>query len=163
MTAELDPLEQQWPGIKPAQAFVLPSYQWMIARLEAADSRIQTLLTFVATATFAIPTVGHAVQPATSFSSPWFVAAMCSGLIIAIIGITARSWGAVMLLDIAKLWDDNWLKLSEWEFQKDVLYFAGRHFGANRRLVARKAHAVTAMTALFALELALLLIWAARP
>jgi hypothetical protein len=40
-----DELESKYPGIKCAYDFVFPSYQWMLARLEGADSRIQTLQT----------------------------------------------------------------------------------------------------------------------
>ncbi len=62
--------EQEWAGTKPAQAYILPSYQWMLSRIEAADSRIHTLLTFVATVTFAVPTLGKAIRPDIPLGSP---------------------------------------------------------------------------------------------
>ncbi len=151
---------EQYPGVEPAQAFVLPSYQWMVTRVEAADSRIQAVVTFVATLTLAVPALGKAVRPWISFDSHWFVGAMLVALGTAVIGVTARTRGALVLPNPRVLYE-QWLHLSPWEFQKDAIFFAGKHFDANARLVRAKALAVAVMAGLVVLELLLLVAWLA--
>jgi hypothetical protein len=150
--------EQQWPGVAPAQVFVLPSYQWMLSRFEAADSRLQTLLTFVATVTFAIPTVSRAVNPNLPTRSGWFVAAIAVAAIMAVMGIVARLRGHIILPSPEKLYNQS-LTLTEWEFQRDALYFAGQNFAANWKTVNGKARAAAVIGGLFVLELVLFLLW----
>lgn len=150
--------EHAWPGVGQAQAFVLPSYQWMIARTEAADSRLQTLVAFVATVTLAMPTAASALKLTVSFGSFWFVGAMIAASIAVIIGVFFRSSGAVTLADPAILYE-KWLHKDTWQFQKDAVYFAGKHFAENKARIETKSRALTWMTGLFMLELAFLLRW----
>ena len=153
--------EREWPGVAPAQAYVLPSYQWMVARYEAADSRIQSLLTFVATVTFAVPTLSRAIRPEIPLRSRWFICAVGIAVLVAGIGLYARLTGSLVLPSPAALWQTS-MKLSTWEFQRDAFYFAGQHYEANRKIVNRKAAAAGIMVVLFACELLLMLIWVSR-
>lgn len=150
--------DQKWPSIESAYAFVLPSYQWMISRYEAADSRIQTMLTFVATVSFGVPALVRASRPDIPLESPLLLGAFGTGLLIAAIGIWARVQGSLILPDPAKLFE-KWLGMPVREFQKNSLYFAGENFETNRRAVGRKATAVAGMAGLFAAQLALMLAW----
>ena len=52
--------ETKWPGVNVAFEFVLPSYQWMLARFEAADTRIQTMTVFAATVMLGVPVLAPA-------------------------------------------------------------------------------------------------------
>lgn len=156
--AEATRNEQEWPGVAPAQAFVIPSYQWMVARFEAADSRLQTLLTFVATVTFAIPTVSRALRPDISLGSRWFVTALVLAAVITVVGVVARLSGVLTLASPKVIYQQS-LGLTEWEFQRDALHFAGEHYEKNRRAVNRKAAAAAVMAVLFVGELASFFIW----
>jgi hypothetical protein len=151
---------EHWPGVQPAQVFVLPSYQWMVARFEAADSRIQTLVTFVTTVTFAVPTLARALRPDLPLNSGWVVGAVAAGVSVVIVGLVARLRG-ILVLPGPTMFYEKWLGFSESEFQRNALYFAGKHFESNRQTVNRKAVAVAIMGGLFVGELALFLIWAA--
>lgn len=159
--APADTTPDEWPGLEPAQAFVLPSYQWAIARVDAADSRLQTLMTFVATVTLAIPTLSRGFASAISFSSPWLIAALAVAIWIVFDGLLARTRGALAIVNPMALYNES-LKLKKWEFQRDALYHAGKHLQKNVTLVESKAAAVSRMTWLFFLEVALLFIWVAR-
>jgi hypothetical protein len=147
-----------YPGLEPAQAFVLPSYQWMLTRIEAADSRIHSLVAFVLTVTAGVPTVSRAFRPNLPFDSGWFAAAIGVAAVILVVGVLARAYGTIMLPDPAKVYE-KWLDFPVWEFQKRALHFAGQHLEANRNLVKVKSYAVVALTALFAGEVGLLLTW----
>jgi hypothetical protein len=153
--------EQEKPGVAPAQAFVIPSYQWMLSRIEAADSRIHTLMTFVATVTFSVPTLVRAIWPEIPLESPPLVLALLLALSIWAFGLHARTKGGIQLPHPQRFYD-RWLGKSEWQFQHDALYFAARAFEQNRRLVEWKADAVNRMSGLFAVELLLLFLWVSR-
>ena len=146
---------ETYPAVESAQVFVIPSYQWMVARAEAADSRIQTLLAFAATVTFAVTTLA---RNTASFQSAWFAAAIAIAALIAIIGMIARVSGALSLPNPQRFFE-KWYHLSAFEFQKNALYFAGQHFQSNLTLVNRKSMAATVMTGLFLCEIACLVVW----
>jgi hypothetical protein len=149
---------ESWPGVTSAQAFVLPSYQWAMSRYEAADARIQTLLTFVTTVTFAVPTLCRALRPDLALNSPWFVKALLVATVIIGVGLVTRLRGGLILLSPMTL-HRKWLGLDAAEFQRNVLYFAGEHFEANLAAVNRKANAEVLMAVGFAAELALFFAW----
>jgi hypothetical protein len=150
--------EHLWPSVQGAQMFVIPSYQFMLSRLEAVDSRLHTLVSFVATVTLAVPAVGRSVNAAVAFRSHWFLAGMTAALLSVCIGFAMRVWGSLALPSPAKIYERT-LHLSSWEFQRDTIFFAGQHFDANARLVNTKANGVLAMSMLFLAELACLFLW----
>lgn len=150
--------EDDYPGLEPAYTFVLPSYQWMLSRYEAADSRLQALVTLIATVTFAVPATAKAVIDQLSFDSPWFVTAVLVGLLTALAGVIARARGSLTLVDPAKVYDTA-PQLSRFEFHRRALHQAGEHFDRNRRVIEQKSQVVTGMTIAFVAELGLLILW----
>lgn len=148
----------EYPGVEPAQMFILPSYQWMLQRLESADSRIHALVTFVATVTFAFPAVAVTMRETITFYDVRFVSAMGFGLTAIVCGLVARIHGGVKLVNPGKLYD-GWLHWSPWEFHKNALYWAGKDFRTNATLVGKKSRMVTIVTGLFIAEMLCLLLW----
>jgi hypothetical protein len=140
---------------------VEPSYGWMITRMESSFSRIQGLLTIASTVTLGVPAFAVSVKRDISLLSPWFVTAALLYVAIVAIGIVARDWGDLVLLDPGKLYRES-LHLTEWEFKKDVVYFAGQHFAHNQALANRKATLSRIMSVMFAAEVVTLLIWLGR-
>ena len=61
------------PAVLLAYEFVIPSYQWVIQRLDAVDLRIQTLQAFSATVTLAAPILAATVVKNIDLQSPWFI------------------------------------------------------------------------------------------
>ena len=149
---------EEWPGVDLAFGFVIPSYQWIITRFEAVDSRIQTLQAFIATMTFAFPAIATTLSESIQFRSPWFVAALVVAAIAVVCGVIGRSWGGIVVCSPETLYE-KWLGKSEWTFKKDMVYFAGQHFAANTRLINIKGRIVVGMTILFLCETGLLLRW----
>jgi hypothetical protein len=150
--------EVTWPGVPLAYDFVSLSYSWILQRLDAVDSRMQTLQAFAATITLGAPILAASVVKDVDFRSPWFALALVAFVAVVVTGAVARAWGSVTLITPKVLYD-QWLGYSEWEFKKNAIYFAGQHFEANRSLVDRKGWAGLAMTALLLLEVASLLAW----
>jgi hypothetical protein len=151
--------EQKWPAVEEAYAFVLPSYQWAITRLESVDSRIQTLQAFILTVSTAVPAFVTTTLGKASLSSRWLVSALVIAGAAVLIGLVGRATGGIRVASPESLYTGKWLKKAVWEFKKDILYFAGKDFEANRKLVNWKGNLVTAMTWLFVVEVVLILMW----
>ena len=75
------------------------------------------------------------------------------------LGVLARVWGGVAVVSPADLYA-RWLHYSEWEFKKNAVYWAGKHFEKNWTVVNLKGWAATGMSALFLAETVFLLMWA---
>src|SRR5256885_7852057 len=138
-------------GVEAAQVVVLPSYQWAMARYEAADSRVQGFIGFAATITLSIPDLVHSLDSGKSFHSCALYVAVGLLLIIFILGTWARFAGSFLLDNPAILYS-KWLRYSDQEFKKRLLYHAGRAFETNIRRVNNKACVLTIMTVLFVAE-----------
>ena len=146
------------PGVLLAYEFVIPSYQWLIQRLDAVDLRIQTLQAFSATVTLAAPILAATVVSDIDLQSPWFIGALPLFVLTVLIGVLARMWGRLKLLSPQNLYD-MYLEDSDWTFRNDVLYYAGEHFESNRSLINKKGFIADGMTILFVAETILLLTW----
>ena len=119
-----------FPAVPSAYDFVIPSYNWMLSRYEAANSGIQTLLGYVTTLTFALPALAISTGKKLQFCSLHFYIAIALFLLIIITGLVVRLWGHITFLDPGTLFGKS-LHLSEFEFKKDCIYFAGKHFDSN--------------------------------
>ena len=84
--------EERWPGVYPAYDFVRASYDWMMHRLNAVESRIQTLMMFSASFTVTGPVLVALLAEEASLKSGWFVAAVALALLNLLIGAVARAY-----------------------------------------------------------------------
>jgi len=148
----------KYPGVFVAYDFVIPSYGWMLARVEAAESRIHILQVFAVSLTFAAPAAAKSLDPAISFTAGRFVIAMVAFVGLMVLGMWGRVDGAVKVADPSKL-REQWLHLSEWEFKKNAVWWAGDHFATNRRLVEKKWWIAVWMLGAFLVELLFLFAW----
>jgi hypothetical protein len=153
-------LKKNYPGIAHGYDFVLPSYAWMLTRMEAANTRIQSMQTFFSTFTFAVPAAAKALNPQLSFVAGRFLLAMTAFGVLMIVGILTGSRSAIMLAH-PNLVYEKWLHWPEFEFKKNAISWAGEHFQYNISLLQKKARAASWMTALFLIELMFLLAWIA--
>ncbi len=150
---------EQWPGVSVAYEFVLPSYTWLVARFEAADTRLTVLLTLAATLTIGVPVLAD--RQGISFSSAWFLVAIVSFFLGTLVGLVGRVYGTLKLPDPMLLYERS-LHKSEWDFKKDAIWFAGEHFAGNRKAVRQKGNAAAALAGLLALEIICLIFWIAQ-
>lgn len=155
-----DKLEDKFPSVNLAYEFVKPSYDWLQNRFDAVNSRIEFLLTFTSSITLATPIFVGTLFPTVDFVSLWFMLAMGVFILTSIAGIWGRMYGGMKLVNVKKLYDE-WLEDSEWEFKRDSIYFAGKHFDYNHKQVNTKANFGLTMTILFVIEIIFLLVWIA--
>ena len=151
-------LESQYPSVDLAYDFVKPSYDWMITRLEAINSKIQGLLMFSATITVAIPIIAKSTFDNISFSSIWFILAMAVFIYLVVIGILGMRMGSIVLPHPQIIYD-KYLYCSHWEFKQRTIYWAGEHFQENKALISKKSSYRDMMTFSLLIELLLIVIW----
>lgn len=150
-----------YPGVEHAYALIAPSHDWITARLEAIDSRLDSILNLVATVTIAAPVLAGAIQEEPDFGSPWFVGAMSIFAVIVLLGVIVRTFGQVMTFSPSELYA-KYLHYAEWEFKKNLIYWGGQNFDANRRLVGHRAFIANVMVIGFLAEAVCLVVWVAK-
>ncbi|MGE3074474.1 MAG: hypothetical protein AB7N24_14605 [Dehalococcoidia bacterium] len=152
---------ERYPGVDFAYDLVGPSHEWMTARLEAIDSRLDSMQNLVATVTIAAPVLAGAIKEKPDFGSLWFIAAMGIFAAIVLAGITVRAFGKVMAFSPTELYA-KYLHYDEWEFKKNLIYWGGKNFDANRRLISLRAFVANVMGIGFLAEAACLVVWVIR-
>lgn len=155
-TTDIDP--SQYPSVDLAYEFVKPSYDWMVTRFDAINSKIQGLLTFSATITVAIPIIVKSISNDISYNSPWFIGAMFSFFALIIAGIIGMRIGAIALLHPKTLYD-KYLHCSHWAFQQRVIYWAGEHFSKNKAIINKKAAIRDIITFILLIEIVCFVLW----
>lgn len=152
------PLEPQYPSVDLAFEFVKPSYDWMLNRIEAMNSKIQGLLMLATAVTAAVPVLAKAMFNNLDFKSAWLLGAIAIYLLLTIIGIYGLRKGGVKLIHPMKLFDE-WLSDTQWEFRKDAVYFAGQHLEQNKKIVDVKSLLRDIMNVLLLGELIMVFVW----
>ncbi len=147
------------PGLPLAYEFIIPSYQWLIARSEATHGRIQNLIGLAAAITVGAPVFGKAIRDTLSANSGWFFAAAAVFVAIMALGLVAGRMGKLILMSPGVLSTEEWLQLPEADFKRHALEYAGSHFDKSADSINRKAKILVAMTYLLLAEAVLLVVW----
>jgi len=151
-------LETQYPSVDLAYEFVKPSYDWMLNRIEAMNSKMQGLLMLATAVTGGIPILAKAIFDNVDFQSVLFYGAIGLYVLLVVIGTVGLSMGGVKLFH-PKLLYEKWLSNSIWEFKKDAIYFAGQNFEDNKKIIDAKSWLRNIMTILLLIELMIVIFW----
>lgn len=119
---ELD-LEKDFPSLELAYNIAIASYETSQKRMDAVDSKTQSLTALCITSFIALPTIARAWN--VTFQSFFFYASMLLIFVSIIFSIISLRVGTVDRLDPSKLWDDEWLDYPRGQFMKDAIYHAG--------------------------------------
>lgn len=136
------------------------SYAEVATRLNVVHSRLDSIQSVVVTLTIAVPTVAVAADRDPDFASGWVIAAIVLGGTAVLLGLRARAWSGLILVDPADIYE-KWLSLPPPEFKREALYWAGKNFETNSRIVGRKSRVATLMSVLLFVEAALFIVWLA--
>jgi hypothetical protein len=157
---EVSDEEKDFPSVGSAYDFVLPSYQWVASRFEAADTRLTALLTLTSTVTLAVPLFAKNVNEHIRFSSPLFLLGMIAFLIAGVVGVIGRIKGKLVVPNPGELF--NHLDLPEWEFRKNQIFYAGENFNKNKHTIATKGRMTICVTIALLAEVVLFTAWIMR-
>ena len=150
----------KYPSVDLAYEFVKSSYDWMLNRIEAMNSKIQGLLTLATAMTATMPILTKAMFNDVDFQSGWFYGAITTYLLLVIIGIYGLRMGGVRLIHPKNLYE-KWLSDSKWEFKKDIIFFAGQDFETNKKVIDSKSLLRDTMNVLLLVELLIVIFWIA--
>jgi hypothetical protein len=153
--------ENQWPAVETAYDFVVPSYQLLVSRFEAADTRLTSLLTLVATFALGAPVFAKNVRESLAFDSSWFIFAMLCAVLAIACGVWGRMYGSLILVDPGVLYRES-LHESQWEFKKNAIVYAGQHFQRNATTIEFKGLLSDGVVMFFILEMACFIVWFVR-
>lgn len=128
-------LGKTYPSIDLACPIAVSSYESMMKRFDALDTKIQNLMSFAITTFLIIPTIGNSKQ--LPFNSVLFI--LSALLLSASVGISiiARKSGKVVLLNPQELYD-GWLDFDQIEFKKNIIFDAGKSFKQMEDCIERK-------------------------
>jgi hypothetical protein len=152
------PDEERWPAVEAAYLFVLPSYQFVLSRFEAADTRLMALLTLAATMTLGAPVFAKAVRPDISFASPFLWLGVALFAVGAVFGLVGRIVGTIILPDPMVMYEKS-LRRSDHSFKMSQIFYAGENFSANVETIREKGNAATVMTITLVLEVLAFILW----
>lgn len=129
----------------------------MLSRFEAADGRLNQVMTVGASIAALSPVIGRAIRPDIQFSGWFYVGIVWFVIAVGIAGY-ARVQGGVELPNPMTLWRER-LTQTEREFQVDALYWAGKAFEANKESIRRKGNWAAHAAGALALSLASFAAW----
>lgn len=151
-------LKTDYPSIEHAFPIAVASYEQMHKRLDAIDAKNQQITAFAVALFLAVPALFKPSFKGDLFV--FFIVAMLMLIVAVIISLSSRYIGMVEILDPQKLYDNS-LQLTETEFKRDIIYFAGEAFQNNSALLDRKWQLNLFSNLLLLSGLIMLLIWAA--
>jgi hypothetical protein len=147
-----------YPSIGLAYETIKSSYEVMERRFEAANARIQNLLTWAIGLTSAIPIFAKAIIGDGEFNSLWLLPVLLAFSALVIVGIIAYRTGGIKLIHPKNLFEE-YIQYSELEYKKWIVYWAGKHFDTNQEFINTKSRYIDIMTVLLGLEVAFLILW----
>ncbi len=151
-------ISREYPGTDLAYDIAVESYSLAERRRDAVHQRIDVLLSFVTTVTVGAPVIVASVFEEPNFNSPLLIAAGVVYLLLVVGALGARLVGSLRQIS-PKLLYERWLHLEEPEFKRRMIYWAGEHADAARKLTNVKALVATILAVLFVAEGALFLAW----
>lgn len=151
---------QDGPSLDLAFEQGIRSYAEVATRLNVVHSRLDSIQSVVITLTVAVPTVAVAADRDPDFASGWVIAAIVLGGTAVLLGLWARAWSGLILINPADL-QKHAMHYSPADFKRDALHWAGENFETNSRIVTRKSRVATLMSVLLFGETALFIVWLA--
>jgi hypothetical protein len=141
--------EREFPSVELAYPIALGSYETALKRLDAVDTKLNTLLTFAVTVSLAVPVLASTKN--LSFRSIWFIAAAIAFALGVGVITFARLKGSLWLIDPRVIYD-SYLDLDQWNFKRHTIDWAGDNWRHNQRLINRNGMLASVAAILFALE-----------
>ncbi len=156
--AETNGDQIELPSLGLAFGMVQSSYDSVVSRLNAVESRIQAVMVFSASFFFTAPLLVAASEANLTLNSPFFYTAGALALLNLAVGTATRALGTISYLGLNEV-RDYWLVLTEDDFRLEAVRWAALHYERNLRTVNCKGLIGIGMTAAFMLEAILLIYW----
>lgn len=123
------------PSVSLAYPLAVQSYDWFGKRLDFLDARIQGILGLQITLTLATPIALKALD--VEFREWWIAVAAVAFLVAIGLGIYARLAGHMAMMSLEIIYD-SWIQDTEEDFKRQFVYYAGKHFNHNNKLLKKR-------------------------
>lgn len=149
-------LTEEYPSVELAYPFAVSAYEVAQKRLDAVDSKLQTLIAAGVSLSLAVPAI--AISKGIRFDSFWFMVATVFFFLAVCVGVYARITGDLRAINPMRVYK-HMLHLSHTQFKIDALYWAGEDFEVNRKMIERKARLGTYALIAFFIEAVSVAVW----
>ena len=120
-----------------AYDLAVQSYDSLRQRWDSINSLFHSLLSVAITLTVGVSVLAKALN--LTLEPHWVKAALGTFVLTVVICLWGRLTGTLITISPKKLYD-NYLDLSQWEFKKHVIYWAGENGRQNIASIDRKWH-----------------------
>ena len=131
--------DEEYPSLKDAYGFVLPSIEWTFQRFAAIDTRIWQITGLIATVTAAVPIASKALDDEVDLRSGWLIVSVVLGLLGIVFGALAQTLGSLQMLMVEPMAHLDHLRRPSTAFRLNVLAKAGEIQRENKRRVNRRS------------------------
>ena len=152
-------LEDEYPSVEDAYAFVLASYDWTLRRFDAIDTRLRQVAMAAASATLGVPVAARALDQGGSLEFWWlYWLGATIGVVVVVLALWFQTSAHLRLPLLEDIWNQN-LHKSIWEFKKDQIKFAADRQNANTRVVNARGRYAMWCAAAFGVQVVVMAIW----
>ncbi|MCB0721518.1 MAG: hypothetical protein KDC42_04355 [Ignavibacteriae bacterium] len=151
--------EQKYPSIDLGYDIALRSYDWIINRWEAQQSRIENFINWATIINLALITVLFGNFFSKLMFTDWlFYITVFLFLGVTILSIWVKSSGNLMLI-IPKHIYNMYLHLSEYDFKENIVYYSVDHFEKNIKSISRREYISNICQISFLIQVTTELFW----
>lgn len=149
---------QKYPTVLFAYDIAVKSYDWILSRSDAVDSKIDRIIAWNSSINVGVIAILAKKIEGSSFCSIWFFIAAVTFLMITVLGIVTKAFGSLNIPSPEVIYNQE-LHKTEWEFKKDAIYNSGQDFKKNQRLVNTKGNSAIAMSIIFLINILAIGLW----
>lgn len=149
---------QKYPAVLFAYEIVIKSYDWILSRSDAVDSKIDRIIAWNSSINIGVLAILATKIQGSSFCSKWFFIAAAAFIVITVLGIVTKVFGTLNFPSPEVIYKQE-LHKTEWEFKKDAIYNSGQDFKKNQKLVNKKGCSAIAMSIIFLINILAIGLW----
>ena len=135
----------------------IEAHSTVLRRLDAADSRLQSILSVSTGATFSMPIIIKLMAPGADYSLCWPISIGLLFFLTILIG--AKPWSQVKVKIVDPTALTKWAVGTPEEFKKEFVRKVGRQLKDNNDLVIERIHCVRNVVLILSVEIAIFGLW----
>lgn len=143
--------EKKYPSVELAYDISLKTYDWAMQRSDSIDGTIDKLLAWISSITLGVIAIMATKIQFVSFHSNYFYMAIACFVFTILAGTYTKIRGSLSLITPENLYH-KYLSYEQWEFKKNIIFWAGEDFKHNQGLVNWKGRVSIFMIIAFLLE-----------
>ena len=135
MTDETRELAESGEAVDSAYELAVKSYDWALKRWDSVNILFTGLVAIAVPLTLAVPILTKTLG--LEICSWWLIGVGVLFAAVLACCVAGRLFGDIRLIDPTILYED-YLECSRREFQKSMIYYAGRHYNHSVNVIYRK-------------------------